>query len=567
MTVKRIKRGSAFLFVSYVFNDDVLQRYKLLSNQIDNAGNVFLLLQMDKNNSFLEPKDILFYFFNDDTLDSLDYEPLFETIIPGSNHFPMMQFYIDYPDYEYYWVIESNIIYTGNWLDLFKKMPYPCVDFLSPQITNFKEDPCWYWWDSLFMKEKLIKKQDRIKSFNPIFRISNKALGFLDTFLKGRENWGHHELLIPTVLYHNGYIISDFREKVRFVPHDYENKYNLSLEVQTGNDIPLETRKKILINPTSTSDTLYPVKSQLKRILSIIVTYNGENDIEKCIRSVLKSSYRSDILVIDNDSIDSTVKIVERGFPEVTVIKNSSNIGFGQANNIGLRYALNKNYDLVLLINQDASIDEDTLEELVRCHEQYPMYGILSPLHLSGDSLNFDRNFFRYIFPECIKFLTDIILYKKNADVYSCSFVNAAIWLLTKESLVKVGGFNPVFFHNGEDVDYVNRLWYIGLSLGVCPNAKAYHARENRNIDDHKKEYYRHKYILSLVELINPNQKYHLLKFIINTTKAAFLDVFGCRFQDSLYNIRIAFKILAKRGEIIRLKKYYESKKEGLFLY
>ena len=106
------------------------------------------------------------------------------------------------------------------------------------------------------------------------------------------------------------------------------------------------------------------------KILSIIVSYNGEYLIKRCISHLFNSSVLSDILIIDNFSTDTTIKIIEKLIednPNLYLHKNQSNIGFGQACNIGLKYALDKKYDYVLLLNQDVYIDKNTISLLLDC--------------------------------------------------------------------------------------------------------------------------------------------------------------------------------------------------------
>lgn len=71
-----------------------------------------------------------------------------------------------------------------------------------------RDNPYWYWWNSLQCKIEIPLEQ-RVRSFNPIYRISNKALFFLNSFLKD-QNVGHHEVLIPTILDYYQYSIGDF---------------------------------------------------------------------------------------------------------------------------------------------------------------------------------------------------------------------------------------------------------------------------------------------------------------------------------------------------------------------
>lgn len=73
-----------------------------------------------------------------------------------------------------------------------------------------------------------------IKSFNPIYRISNRALELLDNTLKGRENWGHHEVFIPVILNYFNMKIIDFGGRGEFVISGNEDKFYFSQGYNNG---------------------------------------------------------------------------------------------------------------------------------------------------------------------------------------------------------------------------------------------------------------------------------------------------------------------------------------------
>ena len=100
-------------------------------------------------------------------------------------------------------------------------------------------------------------------------------------------------------------------------------------------------------------------------VYSVIVTHNGAKWIKKCIDSLLSSELATTIILIDNNSSDKTVEFVSKNFPSVVVLENKLNLGFGKANNLGISYALKKEADFVLLLNQDAYINNQTLKDLV----------------------------------------------------------------------------------------------------------------------------------------------------------------------------------------------------------
>ena len=97
------------------------------------------------------------------------------------------------------------------------------------------------------------------------------------------------------------------------------------------------------------------------KILVIIVSYNFERWIDRCLNSLRQSEQQADVVVIDNASQDRTVSLIESRYPEVRLIKSKENLGFGRANNIGMKIALKEGYDAVFLLNQDAWIDAKVL--------------------------------------------------------------------------------------------------------------------------------------------------------------------------------------------------------------
>ena len=93
------------------------------------------------------------------------------------------------------------------------------------------------------------------------------------------------------------------------------------------------------------------------KILTIIVSYNFEKWIDKCLGSLFSSEYPTEILVVDNCSKDNTVRIIKDKWKNVRLIESNSNLGFGKANNIGFEIAIKEKFDAVFLLNQDSWID------------------------------------------------------------------------------------------------------------------------------------------------------------------------------------------------------------------
>ncbi|MHA6727083.1 glycosyltransferase family 2 protein [Chryseobacterium sp. A301] len=199
------------------------------------------------------------------------------------------------------------------------------------------------------------------------------------------------------------------------------------------------------------------------KIVVIIVTYNGMKWIERCLESLFSSKVKLIPVIIDNGSSDGTTDFIRSNFKDVKILPNTTNLGFGQGNNLGLKYALNINATHVILMNQDVYLQSDTISCLLKYDDRGT---VLSPLHLNGDNSAFDHNFYLNTLP-----VTD----RGNGidDLNVCgqhkaeeiSFVNAAFWFLPISVIRKVGGFNPLFYHYGEDNNYLHRLNYHGLKV------------------------------------------------------------------------------------------------------
>ena len=210
--------------------------------------------------------------------------------------------------------------------------------------------------------------------------------------------------------------------------------------------------------------------------------------MDKCLKSVFGSTVAIKVIIIDNLSTDNTVAFVKEKYPLVELIDSRQNWGFGKANNIGIREAIKNNADYVFLLNQDAYIQPDTIEGLIKTHRKNTSYGIISPMHLNGTGNSLDHNFSICCnVIDCPDLFPDLYL-RNIKEIYSITFVNAALWLIPMKCILNVGLFDPFFPHYGEDVDYVNRVKYFGYNIGICPKYTGYHDRESRP-DSAKRNY------------------------------------------------------------------------------
>ena len=125
-------------------------------------------------------------------------------------------------------------------------------------------------------------------------------------------------------------------------------------------------------------------------ILSIvIVNYNVKYFLRQCLASVFGSDRKLadgsalelDVWVVDNDSVDGSVEMVRRDFPQVNVIANTENVGFARANNMALARATGQ---CLLLLNPDTIVESDTFVRCADFMQQHPDCGGLCVKMVDG---------------------------------------------------------------------------------------------------------------------------------------------------------------------------------------
>lgn len=291
----------------------------------------------------------------------------------------------------------------------------------------------------------------------------------------------------------------------------------------------------------------------MKRILVIVVSYNGLKWMEKCLCSVFISHMKADVMVIDNASSDGTPEMIEEQFGDkVKLVRSKENLGFGQANNIGLKYALEQGYDYAYLLNQDAWLLPNTLSEMMAVVEESERlkegFGIYSPMQMSATPDKIDSRFVRWY--RVSGPITE-------AGVKEMEFVMAAHWLISRECMEAVGGFSPAFSQYGEDDNYIQRARFHGFKAGAINAASAIHDREQRQ--ESKERRMRLKCVASVVKVSDPTAclAWRLVRQPLELVGMSMLRL-------SLIPLRFIPSLVRRYPSLVRLRR--ASKSKGAFL-
>ncbi len=205
----------------------------------------------------------------------------------------------------------------------------------------------------------------------------------------------------------------------------------------------------------------------------IIITYNSQNQISNCLKSIeqcaIDNEMEKKIIIIDNNSTDSTLKIIQSGNFDPEIIANKKNIGFAKAVNQGIKLAIEKiGADFLLLLNPDATLSKQCLSTLLKSWKEEKRIGAMSPLIIdptdkkpwfSGAKINWLRM-------------------STNHNIHPSSktdYLTGCVLLLSKNTIQRVGHFDEAFFLYYEDADFSTRIKKAGLSLVIEPKAIAHH--------------------------------------------------------------------------------------------
>lgn len=307
--------------------------------------------------------------------------------------------------------------------------------------------------------------------------------------------------------------------------------------------------------------------ANIAKIFVIIVTYKGHRWYERCFTSLRNSEYPVQTIVVDNASNDGTVEYIREHFPEIHLIESKENLGFGRANNIGMRYALDHGSDYVFLLNQDAWVEPNTLTKLVDVHNSFPEYGILSPMHLTADKKHIESGLLSYLANCKITdptFVQDLY-FSSFKEVYTSNYINAAAWLLPRNTLETIGGFDPIFYHYEEDDDYLNRVLYHGLKVGIVPAARIVHDHRDGHsaLSNGQLTIRRQQYLL--VQFTNLNKQESCAKYQCYQLR----KVIGCFVRGHWRQMQIwwqDFRFLCRMKERINFSKNQNKLKQSTWL-
>lgn len=235
------------------------------------------------------------------------------------------------------------------------------------------------------------------------------------------------------------------------------------------------------------SESSHPViQSSSHLSFSIVIpNYNGAQFLESCLSSLIKSlsltKINYEIIIIDNNSIDDSLNVINNIVgahcvrPTLQLIKNSTNFGFAPAVNQGIRIA---KYNYVVLCNNDLTVDKNYFSLLVEAIKNYPDYTTFVGTVLNKEGTHFESQGLKFYYSgKCDNILNGQIVRADRCvrPPYQIWGASAALVTYQKDIITKIGMFDENFFAYEEDVDLAFRLHKFGYKTLLIPQALCYH--------------------------------------------------------------------------------------------
>ncbi len=221
----------------------------------------------------------------------------------------------------------------------------------------------------------------------------------------------------------------------------------------------------------------------------IIVNYNVKYFLEQCLNSVRKAiqGIGTEIFVVDNNSVDGSIRMLREKFPEVIPIENKNNLGFSKANNQAIKRSSG---EYILLLNPDTVVEDDTFTKCVEFMDEHPDAGGLGVKMIDGKGnflpeskrgfpspiASFSKMFgLSKLFPHSKIFGKYHLSYLDKDKIHQVDVLAGAFMMLRKSALEKTGLLDEAFFMYGEDIDLSYRIIQAGYKNYYFPKTRIIH--------------------------------------------------------------------------------------------
>lgn len=225
----------------------------------------------------------------------------------------------------------------------------------------------------------------------------------------------------------------------------------------------------------------------MEKVSVLIVNYNGKDTLFECLDNLSKNLTNIEVVVFDNASPDGAADMVEKSFPNVTLIKSDINKGIAYGYNRAFEKATGK---YILYLGSDAFPSQDTLVGLISFLDRNDSVALVTPRLVDREG-NLDLDAHRgfptpwtalthfiglgKLFPKTKLFNSYFLGYKDMTVAHEIDACISHFMLVKRSAIVSIGGWDEDFFVYGEDIDFCYRLKQKGYKIMYVPEFEVLH--------------------------------------------------------------------------------------------
>ncbi len=214
----------------------------------------------------------------------------------------------------------------------------------------------------------------------------------------------------------------------------------------------------------------------------VIVNWNSGKELKRCLESIESSGYIENVVVVNNGADYGNVDLSANHESLIKIIKNEENLGYGEGNNEGIKYFLDKKKKFILILNPDTQIYKDTIPNLLEALKRDKRIGIVGPkIFAPNDNIwscggVIDKK----------RYSAGLIgLGEKDKGQYDqvreVDFISGTAMMVRREVFMKIGVFEPSYFMYYEDVEFCKQAKKAGFKVMYVPTSQILH-RESSSI-------------------------------------------------------------------------------------
>lgn len=288
----------------------------------------------------------------------------------------------------------------------------------------------------------------------------------------------------------------------------------------------------------------------------VVLCFNERKWLEKCLASVLATrdgNFR--VYLVDNASSDGSAEFVRGAFPQVSIVSNSSNLGFAGGNNEGIKAAVADGAEFIVLLNPDTWVEPDWLTEMRAVFTTCPGISVVTAMIKNYENDRFDQNFIQ-ILQATPKFIQDA-WEGSIAPWYETSTGSGAALMARRTFYESVGVIDPEFFIYFEEIDLLRRGRYHGHKAAFSTRAVIHHYNRLETPNSGRPvriRFERGYMIFTLKDQFSPLPKC-VIKFLLEVVSRPIGAAFRGEWGRMAKLLRVGVELVVKSPRIIRRRR------------